>query len=491
MNPLSRRSFATFWFTLASVVFAVGAESAQAQTFDFDNGSAPVEVIIPAIIPIVLNDVSAGANDATLVLRITSEIAVGWFDAIAPYHPTARGIYSNLPRRPPNESQSNSNKNIAMLYASRRILMSLLPDRASDWDNLLTSVGLDPNNGSQNLASPVGIGNVAGNAVVAFREHDGMNQLGDEGGRTFNRFPYMDSTGFKPVNTAYEILDPTRWQPLVVTQGNGIFRVQQYVTPQLARTRPYAIDPRNFSSPEPIASLLKRGKNGRDAYKQQVDEVLAISASLNDYTKAQAEFFDNKFRSIGFVALFVAGVNQFSLDELVQYDAMLNMAAFDGAIVSWKQKTRWNAVRPMTAVRHVYGDRTITAWGGPGKGTQRLPANEWQSYLQTPDHPEYPSGSSCFCAAEAQATRRLLGSDELGWQVLVPKGQSRIEPGITPSQDTTLVFNTWTDFENQCAQARVLGGVHFQASVAASIAMCRPAGDAAYEFIQRHVNGLP
>jgi hypothetical protein len=118
-----------------------------------------------------------------------------------------------------------------------------------------------------------------------------------------------------------------------------------------------------------------------------------------------------------------------------------------------------------------------------------LPADQWRGYLNTPDHPEYPSGSACFCAAEAQATRRLLGSDALGWNVLVPQGQSRIEPGITPSQDVTLVFNTWTDFENQCGQARVLGGVHFQGAVHASVGLCRPAGDDAYDFAQAHIAG--
>lgn len=476
-------------FVLCAGLLA-GQTPARAQSFDLDTGNAAIELVIPAVIPIVLNDVSAGANDATLVLRITSEITAGWFDAIAPYHPTARGIYSDLPRRPAAEGLTNRNKNIAMLYASYRVLCNLLPNESAAWASFLASAGLSANNNSRDLSTAAGIGNVAGNAVIAFREHDGMNQLGDENGRTYNRLPYMDSTGFKPVNTAYDILDPTKWQPLVVTQGNGIFRVQQYVTPQLALTKPYAIDPRDYSVPEPTASLLKRGNNGRVAYKKQADDVLAISAALDDYDKAQAEFFDNKFRSIGFVALFVATSHQFTLDQFVQYDTMLNMAAFDGGIVAWKEKTRWNAVRPTTAIRYLYGNQKVAAWGGPGKGTVQIPANEWRSYLGTPDHPEYPSGSACFCAAEAQASRRLLGGDQLGWQVLVPRGQSRVEPGITPSQDTTLYFDTWTDFENQCGQSRVLGGVHFGPSVAASLEMCRPVGDAAYEFIQRHIQGV-
>src|SRR5262245_20934491 len=83
--------------------------------FDFDNGNAGVEVIIPRVIPAILSSVSATASDATLVLRTTTIITNAWFDAIAPYHPKAVGVYSRLGRRPANEGATNRNKNIAML----------------------------------------------------------------------------------------------------------------------------------------------------------------------------------------------------------------------------------------------------------------------------------------------------------------------------------------------------------------------------------------
>ena len=105
------------------------------------------------------------------------------------------------------------------------------------------------------------------------------------------------------------------------------------------------------------------------------------------------------------------------------------------------------------------------------------------------DHPEYPSGSSCFCAAHAQASRRFLGSDQLGWQVPYPRGSSRVEPGVTPAADLTLSFDTWTQFETECGQSRLWGGVHFQAAIDASKPMCRQIGDRAYRFISRHIDG--
>jgi hypothetical protein len=83
---------------------------------------------------------------------------------------------------------------------------------------MLASVGLDPEDASKDLATPVGIGNVAGARVTRVRGRDGMNQLGDERGRQYNKRPYEDYTGYRPVNTADKLGDPSRWQPLSTRQ---------------------------------------------------------------------------------------------------------------------------------------------------------------------------------------------------------------------------------------------------------------------------------
>ena len=43
--------------------------------------------------------VSPSGGDATLVLRLTTLITNAWFDATAPYHPTAVGVYTRLGRQ--------------------------------------------------------------------------------------------------------------------------------------------------------------------------------------------------------------------------------------------------------------------------------------------------------------------------------------------------------------------------------------------------------
>ncbi|MDI1447994.1 vanadium-dependent haloperoxidase [Polyangium sp. 6x1] len=479
---------------LASGLALAAIHSARpASAFDLDTGNAALEVVVQTAAPVILSTVSP--SDASLILRVTAVTTTAWFDAIAPYGPTTVGVYSRLGRRPPGESVTNRNKNIALLYASYRTLNSLIPKEADVWTDMLLSVGLDPNDTSTDITTAVGIGNVAGAAVVSAREHDGMNQLGDEGGCLYNCQPYADYLGYSPVNTAYVVKDASRWQPNITTTGNGIFLVQQFVTPQWSVTTPFSYaDPSIFFSPPPFMSRWKGNGFGKGVgfadYKEQADQVLQVSAALTDAQKMTAEFFNDKIRSLGASTAFAAATHGLTLDEFVQLDFLVNLAAFDGGIATWQEKLRYDAVRPFTAIRVLYGDTPVQAWGGPGKGTVTdLPASQWKSYLNVADHPEYPSGSACFCAAHAEASRRFLGSDNLGWVVSIPQGSSLVEPGITPAQDITLSFATWTQFEEICGMSRNWGGVHFLASISSGRDLCSPIGDLAYEFVKAHIAG--
>jgi len=476
--------YLVFPLVLGSVFATVAAAQ---QPFNFDTGNAPVEVVIPRVIPVVAQDVSPNGMDATVVLRITTLITNAWFDAIAPYHPSAAGVYSRLGRRPAGE-RTNRNRNTAIIYSSYRILNSLLPRRQNEWRNMLVSVGLDPDDNQTNLTNAVGIGNRAGNAVANVRERDGMNQLGDEGGRTFNRRPYADYTGYKPVNSSDRLLFPSRWQPNITDNGNGIFQSQQFVTPQMRLTLPYSFDdPNAFRAPFPQNSQIYNFF----AYKRQADEILEASANLTDEQKMIAELFNNKITSLGFSALFASQTNNLTLEQFVIYDFLTNIASFDTAIAVWNEKVRHDAVRPFSAIRFLYGNRTVRAWGGVGRGTVNLPANEWRSYLNVADHAEYPSGSAAFCGAHAEASRLFLGSDALGWTIPAPQGSSQIEPGITPAADINLHFATWTEFEMDCGQSRLWSGVHFASSLPAGRDIGRQIGNAAFQFVHAQISGSP
>jgi hypothetical protein len=218
--------------------------------------------------------------------------------------------------------------------------------------------------------------------------------------------------------------------------------------------------------------------------------MLEASAALTDETKVKAEFFDNKMLGIGQSVLAAARSHDLDLDGWVHLFMTNSVSMFDGVIGVWHQKAKYHAVRPFTAIRHVYGDTPVTAWGGPSRGTVNdMPANEWASYTNVADHPEYPSISTTLCSAEAQATRRFLDSDVLDWSYTFPAGATLVEPGLTPASDLQLHWDTWTDFVRDCGYARVWGGVHFPKTIETSIKWGAQFGDLAYEYVQRHIKG--
>jgi hypothetical protein len=462
----------------------IAPRSAAADSFDFDNGNAILDVLPQSGAEI---RASFDAMDATLVLHLTEMVSTAWYDAIAPYTPHAVGIHSNLGRRPASESATKRNRNISLLYSTYRTYTALMPKYSADWRKMMTSVGLDPDDDQENPQTPIGIGNLAGNAAVEAAEHDGMNMLGDEGGRKYNRRPYADYTGYKPVNTAYKLKDPSRWQPDIIPRGNGTFQVQEFVTPQVALVKPYSYDnPKQFTLPPPKNSDY----HNRAAYKQQADEMLKASADLTDEQKVKAELFNNKFLALGASVGVPRSNSVADLDEWLEYHVTIDVADWDTAIAVWYNKVKYDAVRPFSAIRYLYGDRHVTAWGGPGKGTvSDLPAKDWRSYLQTPDHPDYPSGSTSFCSSQAEAARLFRGTDALDFSYTAAKGSSQVEPGITPAKDIPLTYHSWTDFAKDCGMSRVWSGAHFISAVKAGWDLGPRIAKLAYAYMQRHIKG--
>jgi hypothetical protein len=266
--------------------------------------------------------------------------------------------------------------------------------------------------------------------------------------------------------------------------------VQHYVTPQYALTLPYSYDdPQDFGVAPPLKSY-KMGPHGHHKYREQADHVLEVSANLTDEQKMYAELFDDKIRSLGFSTIFASLSRGLSLMEFVHHEMTVQSAAWDVGIIVWQEKTQWDAVRPVTAIEHLYDDDLVSAWGGPGQGTVDVPANLWKEYLNVADHPEYPSGSATFCSAHAQSARRFLGSDTLNWSVPAPRGSSVIEPGVTPANDIVLgPWATWTQFETECGLSRLWGGVHFRDAIVEGHPLGRAIGDQAYSFVKRHIEG--
>lgn len=89
--------------------------------------------------------------------------------------------------------------------------------------------------------------------------------------------------------------------------------------------------------------------------------------------------------------------------------ALVNIAMFDASVSAWDMKLYYDRWRPVDAIR--YGGSRC-----PGSGLVDDP--EWESFVYTPDFPDYVSGHSTFSAAAASVLQNVLCSDNVrstGW----------------------------------------------------------------------------
>lgn len=418
----------------------------------------------------------------TVAARALAVMHTAMFDAWGAYDPVAVPTRPNGIPRHPGSGNGLGNKNKAISYAAYRTMMDLFPGDAALFNSVMK---YDPGDTSTDTNSPSGIGNVAAQAVLAFRHGDGSNQLNG----------YADTTGYQPVNTSDQIIDPLHWQPLRV---NG--KVQKYLTPHWGTVTPFALSSGLQFRPSrgPCMSI------GDPAFKSQVDTIIAYSASLDNTTKTVAAYWANgphtetppghwdlfsQFTS----AQFVSHRNKNDANNDVKLFFALSNAIFDAGIACWDCKRAFDYVRPVTAVRYFYANQQITAWGGIGKGPVTMLGSQWMPYqeatLVTPPFPEYCSGHSTFSAAAAYVLQQFTGSDTFGDSYIAAPGSSQIEPNVAPTTSITLSWPTYSVAAAQAGTSRQYGGIHFDQGDQDGRTLGKQVATVAWSKVQSYING--
>lgn len=164
--------------------------------------------------------------------------------------------------------------------------------------------------------------------------------------------------------------DAARWQPQSQRVLAGIYKVQEFVTPQYALVEPYAIKRlAKFRVPPPSASL----RPGSAAYRKQAAAVLAATAALTDEKKANIEFWDSKLNSLGRLSTGLAAFRGASLFDAVAFGFMVNLAAFDAGarlppLFSRRRAAALAAAAAAPAQRVLRGRTRSHRGPGPGRG---------------------------------------------------------------------------------------------------------------------------
>jgi hypothetical protein len=124
--------------------------------------------------------------------------------------------------------------------------------------------------------------------------------------------------------------------------------------------------------------------------------------------------------------------------------ALVNVAIADGFIAGYDTRYHYDLWRPITAIRAADTDGNDATTADP----------TWESFLNTPAIPEYPSTHSIAGGASSAVLARFFGKDEF---------EFRMTSGA-PFAGITRSFKSFSQASQENAESRIYAGVHFRSA---------------------------
>lgn len=433
--------------------------------------------------------------------RSLAIVHTAMYDAWAAYDLTANGTrYGGALRRPLLE-RTAANRTQAMCYAAHRTCVDQFPSRKPIFDAFMQSLGYNPALNPTDTTSPAGVGVTAAAGLLAYRHNDGSNQLGNLAAGA-----YSDYTGYMPINqpmvvnapyNAAAMSSPSHWQPLTYVNLFGQTETVPYRQPYWGQVTPFAM-----LSGSVHRSLIPPAQFGTQAYIDQSLDILSLSANLTDRQKAVVSYWPDGPNTVqppppAHICEFVQWVSardQHTLDQDVKLFFAVTNAMFDCSIAVWDNKRAFNSIRPISGIRKLFNGQQVSAWAGPGLGTQLIDGGTWHPYkprhFPTPPFPAFSSGHASFGATWAEIMKAFKGSDYFGFSVTIPAGSFVAEPGFGPANDVLLNYSTYTAMGEDTGLSRLWGGVHYRDDYTASAALGRLVGTQVWLKCQLYFLGL-
>lgn len=442
------------------------------------------------------------AYETAIALRIPLFTQTSIYNVLAAFEPHALDVYartyeSNRRRRciPADDDVAGKqlfslHRRIALAYIWSTIIIALLPEAEYKISPVMHNWGLDPElcinaNPPCDESTPYGLAHAIKLDSVDYASRDGWNADGSLS-RAFNRVPYEDhrEKPYVPRNSPWDLLLPRRWQSLAENDGKGFLFHQKHVVPHVGFTGRSIM----FREEEVCA---RKVPSPRYDYNLEIKKLLRRSRNLTPKRKAEIVLFDIKPLSIvPLVSKFftTSGRTRDDFDVRTQTTAF-HLAIYESILASWKEKIRHDLVRPPSMLKNKLGKRKVKAYAGPNAGVQWLPADEWQPYIRTMPHAEFPSSTACMCKTFAEAMTANAGTDDFSkllnssLSLTFRKGSSTIERDF-PRNDITLEFKTFSGVAKVCSSSRLNGGMHFTGAVVAGEKLCEGIGKRASEFMR-------
>jgi len=184
-----------------------------------------------------------------------------------------------------------------------------------------------------------------------------------------------------------------------------------------------------------------------EAFANDYNEVKSMGARnsklrTSEQTAIALYWAGSEIPPLNAVARAMSAAKGLGLADNARLFAYLNMSIADSLIAGFEAKYKFNAWRPITAIR-----------GAASAGNLALAADEqWEPLMVTPPHPEYPSAHCLATGAAAQVLTSFLGTDKLK--------VSLVQPPLGFHRE----YQSIPEIVKEMEDARVWGGIHFRSA---------------------------
>ena len=436
-------------------------------------GMRPLSILSVTLVLVIVVSAAPSAADEVLAWNVTALEAAGAGGqnnvvitrTLAMVHLAVHDALNSISRRyepyaREGRAEPGADPSAAIAAAARDVLVDLIPrygsaaqqtkaadlvDRAHREALARLPDGLAKNHG-------VATGQAAAAAILALRRWDGAFAPGQY---TPGAAPGQWRPHPNPVPANPPVADPA------VAAGN-----QPAMQPQWGQVMPFTmLAPGQFRLPPPPALAS-------EAYARDYIEVKRVGGKDSAArTLQQAEivryWYEGSPQGWNRIARVVAGQRRLDAWEHARLLALLNAAMADGFIAAAETRYHYNLWRPVTAIR-----------AGETDGNDLTePDRAWETYVNTPPMPDYPSTHSVLGAAAAVVMARFFGTDQIAFTMT----------SGAPFAGITRSFTSLSQAARENADSRVLGGVHFRSACEAGLALGERIGRLSIaQHLQRH-----
>ena len=323
---------------------------------------------------------------------------------------------------------NGANPVAAAAKAAHDVLVAVYPAQQETLDaELATWLASVPNGTGRTKALTLGA--KAADAVVALREDDGTD---------VNLFSPHYTPGTQPGD--YQFVPPYDFT---------FARNLRHATPFGLKS------PKQYRLPAPPA-LTSR------FYARAYNEVKSVGAiDSTTRTRNQSNYANWWYEAAEFgwarIARVTTTSEELKLWRAARLFALVHMTLYDSFVAGWDSRFHWDTWRPYTAIRA----------GNTDSNPRTVKDSTWQSYLETPPVPDYPSTHSTAGAGAAEVLKRVFRTDHVPFSM----GSTTALP-----RNPVRSFNTFTQAANENADSRVRAGIHFRFSTNRGKALGRSVG---------------